>query len=188
MTFAEELCPPTPGYWRGFDTFCTSAGWHFSPMVAGSALKCFSGSFSAMSCIPGLCVNACPSPPCLRCWILCLRSTMDCCVMLALLMPWDSKFLSSLDSYRKSRVDLQLRLLSRFCFFLEPVHLLCTYSLFPSGPKQILLSSQNDASKSLVAKGKGLKKSWLWEDFLRAFKYLKGACKKYGDRCFSRAC
>lgn len=57
------------------------------------------------------------SCPCLRCWILCLRSTMDCCVMLALLMPWDSKFLSSLDSCRKSRVDPQLRLLSRFSFW-----------------------------------------------------------------------
>lgn len=113
---------------------------------------------------------------------------MDSFVMLALLIPWDSEFLSSLDSCGKSRVDPQLRLFSRLCFSLEPVQVLCTYPLFPSGLKQTLLSSQNEASKPLAAKGKGLKKSWLWEDLSVAFQCLKGTCGKYGDRCFSRAC
>lgn len=59
-------------------------------------------------------------------------------------------------------MDPQLRLCSRLCFSpLELVQLLCTYSLFLSGPKQTLLSSQNEASKLRAAKGKGLKKSWL---------------------------
>jgi len=29
---------------------------------------------------------------------------------------------------------------------------------------------------------------WLWGDLLAAFQYSKGACKKDGDRLFSRAC
>lgn len=190
MTFAEELCPPTPGgTWRGLDPFCTSARWHFSPMVAGSALKCFFWWFLCnQSCIVGPCVNACPHPPCLRHWMLSLRSTMDCSVVLALLMPWHSEFLSSLDSCRKSRVGPQLRLLSRLCFSpLEPVQLLSTYPLFPSGPKQPLLSSQNEPSKPLAPKGKALKKSWLWGDLSVPFQCLKGARKKDGDRPFSWA-
>lgn len=131
-------------------------------MVAGSALECFSGSFSAISLAFLAHVNACSCPPCLRHWLLSLRSPMDCSVMLDLWVPWDSDCLSSLGSCRKSRVDPQLRLFSRLCFCpLKLVQLLCTYSLFLSGPKQTLLSSQNEASKLRAANGRGLKKSWL---------------------------
>lgn len=85
----------------------------------------------------------------------------------------------------KCKVDPQLRLLSRSCFSpLGPVQLLSTYPLFPSGPKQPLLSSQNEASKPLAAKGKGLKRSWLWGDLSVAFQYFKGAYKKDGGQTF----
>jgi len=33
-----------------------------------------------------------------------------------------------------------------------------------------------------------LEKGRLWGDLITAFQYLKGACKKEGDRLFSRAC
>lgn len=121
-------------------------------MGAGSALLCFSGSLSAISLAFSSHVNASLSPPCLTHWMLSPRSTTDCSVVLALLMPWGSEFLSSLDSCRKSRVDPQLKLLYRFCFLpLEHVQLLCTYPLLPSGPKQTLLSSQHEASKPFAA-------------------------------------
>lgn len=57
--------PSCLGSWREFDPFCTSARWHFSPMMAGSALQCFCGGLSAVSLAFSAHVNAHPSPPCL---------------------------------------------------------------------------------------------------------------------------